>query len=408
MRSPLLVSSLLAGLLFVPVAFGQAKVGTSRIGMPLDLKQDRGRYSPVPFEPGAVEALFKDQLSKARDLDIARSFLDQIKKNKDSVKLLSGLKLNPDDPKLLEAIKPLVKDLGIDKKLSDMSADELKELKGKLEALMPDGKLPTPIEEDGPAGSPTVPVPSGPDASEAGWLSEEKLGEMFRDWLEGLDQSKLGDFLKDSPAWQSMIGEFQSRLSGAGLEGTSGWKIDPAFLKESLQRIRSVPPPQMPAFRMPAFNLGKIGMPGIGGPSPPGSATSLSNATLVWLVLLAVGLGLFLLVFKVVRGRSLIPLKPVLGPWPVDPTKVTTRTELRLAFEYLALLNLGDDARTWNHRQVASGLGQGKPNGAEASIALASIYELARYTQGPERLAPAEIELARQNLSMLIAQGGIA
>jgi hypothetical protein len=68
------------------------------------------------------------------------------------------------------------------------------------------------------------------------------------------------------------------------------------------------------------------------------------------------------------------------------------------AFDYLAILLLGREARTWHHNAVARRLGQRGPSFAGAALALAAIYETARYTDGPQALPPAEREHARRAL----------
>jgi hypothetical protein len=92
-----------------------------------------------------------------------------------------------------------------------------------------------------------------------------------------------------------------------------------------------------------------------------------------------------------------------LGPWPVRPEDVSTRTELIRAFDYLALLRLGPAARSWHHRAVArqwAALSEASQAPAET---LAGLYETARYTDGPEALTDAERERARQALLTLAA-----
>ena len=65
--------------------------------------------------------------------------------------------------------------------------------------------------------------------------------------------------------------------------------------------------------------------------------------------------------WRVRRGSRPSAAQPLqgwkLGPWPVDPQRIRTREELVRAFEYLALLSLGPDARNRHHRDLAQRLG---------------------------------------------------
>jgi hypothetical protein len=113
-----------------------------------------------------------------------------------------------------------------------------------------------------------------------------------------------------------------------------------------------------------------------------------------------------------------------LGPWPVNPKEVVTRRELVQAFEYLSLLNLGPDARNWNHRVIAICLADKKKlsrmpvsrpprhNAPETLPVndplhqvvvreLASIYEVARYAPPGDTLPVASLEAARRDLCNL-------
>ena len=93
-----------------------------------------------------------------------------------------------------------------------------------------------------------------------------------------------------------------------------------------------------------------------------------------------------------------------LGPWPVDPAAIQTRTQLVQAFEYLSLLRLGSGARSWNHLQIAAGLGDNSDS-REAADQLASLYEQARYVPGAESLSPAAAQTARRTLTVLAGVG---
>ncbi|MFL5244996.1 MAG: hypothetical protein ACJ8FY_23075 [Gemmataceae bacterium] len=94
-----------------------------------------------------------------------------------------------------------------------------------------------------------------------------------------------------------------------------------------------------------------------------------------------------------------------LGPWPVEPSRVRTATDIIKAFEYLSVLHLGRVARMWNHREIAKSFSHTKA-GADAehmhaAEALASIYEQARYAPWAESLPESDLCQARRHLSLL-------
>src|SRR5262249_61802198 len=92
-----------------------------------------------------------------------------------------------------------------------------------------------------------------------------------------------------------------------------------------------------------------------------------------------------------------------LGPWPVNPARISTRAELIAAFDYLALLCLGRQARTWNHSAIGHSLASTKPEHHPAARELASLYEGARYA--PEGDAPSDHALARARRDLCILAG---
>src|SRR5207248_3213322 len=82
----------------------------------------------------------------------------------------------------------------------------------------------------------------------------------------------------------------------------------------------------------------------------------LPGAGLLLLLLLVPGLAL--LAWKARGdGREAAGRRAELGPWPVKPSAVASRDDFIRAFEYLALLCLGPEARSYNHREVAARLG---------------------------------------------------
>jgi hypothetical protein len=88
------------------------------------------------------------------------------------------------------------------------------------------------------------------------------------------------------------------------------------------------------------------------------------------------------------------------GPWPVHPSRVSTREDLIRAFEHLAFLCLGPTARHLNHLDLAGRLGETDGRAAPAAR-LAHLYEQARYAPPDELLPADELAAARGDLSTL-------
>jgi hypothetical protein len=165
-------------------------------------------------------------------------------------------------------------------------------------------------------------------------------------------------------------------------------------------------------FQLPAMpNLGKWA-PSVGdGPSgrptfaEGGGATTVSGAGagtgLTWIaVLVLVGVGAWLAVSW--RRKQVLSQGGSwsAGPWPVDPSRVTTREDLVRAFEHLAYLLIGPSARPLNHLDVAARLGEaGDKSGA--ADRLARLYEHARYAPPDESLPADDMAAARRDLGAL-------
>jgi hypothetical protein len=127
---------------------------------------------------------------------------------------------------------------------------------------------------------------------------------------------------------------------------------------------------------------------------------------LLW-VILAIAIGVALWRVLAWRGDQVQRRRQeaaawVLGPWPVAPGAVRTRAELIQAFEYLSLLLLGRRALSWNHRQIADGLGAAPAaEYRRAADHLAGLYEQVRYAPEDGPLTETELASARRDLYLL-------
>src|SRR5207248_9493930 len=98
-------------------------------------------------------------------------------------------------------------------------------------------------------------------------------------------------------------------------------------------------------------------VPGLAGGA--GSAGLLFGQLLLWGVVIAAIVVVAVIILRrqgvTLFGRRRAVLQP--AGWPLQPHLVATRAELIAAFEYLSLLLLGREARTWNHKDIAAAVG---------------------------------------------------
>jgi hypothetical protein len=166
--------------------------------------------------------------------------------------------------------------------------------------------------------------------------------------------------------------------------------------------------------------LSRIGIPGMSGSSGGNSIDTETGrgpdggsmgGFLVIVVTLGLLAGAAYLLLRSWRENSTASRAPAwkLGPWPVHPAAVGTRQQLVQAFEYLAVLLLGRQARNRNHREIAGGLGATNAGDraarSRAAHLLAGLYEQARYSPPNEPLHPEQLAEARRELALLAGLG---
>jgi hypothetical protein len=334
------------------------------------------------------------------------------------------------DPALQKLIQDVLAAAKKDAKFDPEGIKGLEALIKKPPAAAPADKQPEPRrgQLDPPAPPPGNPqagdpgMPPQPPAATPEQMAEGGLQEKLSEWAQGfahrLEGTQLGDRLRESPAWQKGMkalegfltdrigGKFQ--LPGGGL-GPLGDRLrlpgDWGALLPDPGRFH-LPNLSLPSLHRPHLNF-DLPRPSFGGSPVPGGVPGVGDwggaRVLLWVGLFAL-IGLFL--WKMARRA---PRRTgggeagawQLGPWPVDPARVATRAELVQAFEYLALLRLGRDARAWNHRDIAAHLGGADAARGQAAGELAALYEQARYAPDDEPLAAPDLGAARRNLCLL-------
>lgn len=402
----------ISGLLAAP-ADGRAQGGLKQLSPQLHdiherMKQKSGRYVSIPFE-GNVEALFKDRLQFAKDLEPLKKMLDEARGNPGKFNIPPGLldRVDLSNPVLRALIKrwrdkqPPGTPFTLES-LKDIQ-EELERLTGKVdaEAILKDLGGSTP----GGQGGASVQA----EAEQGSPWDPDQLNRWLEEWLKNVDQTTLGDWLKDSPAFQRGVADFHRlmRLDKGGLnlgqlpphlrlpEGLS-WRLGDS----ALSRLRNFSPPTLPHVELPRIRIGGFSLPSIPLPrlgAPAGGGNLLEVG--LWVAGFAV---MGFLSWRWLRRfgprRGVVAKGATLGAWPVDPAAVTTRAELVRAFDYLAFLLLGPQVRPWNHRAVAREL---QAADGRTAHELADLYERARYLPGSEPLSPEEQSAARRCLNAL-------
>jgi hypothetical protein len=284
----------------------------------------------------------------------------------------------------------------------------------------PPGGSPSPPGTSAGSQPPAMPSPPPPPPRSPWEEWKEKSTNWFKQRLENapdrlanilddVGDGSAGDAVRDairslsrSPAADVTL-PFGLSDGARGLAGNLGGlgerlPMPNVNWKSFSDLVRGVHAPSMPSFSGPDLPSGLAPAGGVGGGG--------LGTTWLWLVLFAV---LAFVLWKSVGNRLSGGEEAVtekVGPWPVAPAAVSTRRDLVLAFEYLALKCLGPAARAQNHLALAAELGEQAPapdpdQRRQAAGELARLYEHARYTPDDEPLTAADLAAARRDLCLL-------
>jgi hypothetical protein len=269
-------------------------------------------------------------------------------------------------------------------------------------------KLEAPKQRGGPVAENFSPGSDTPPPKTVDISPESKQFQQVAGWWE----KNIGP-MKDSPAMKDLLAEF---IKGAGsTDGKSplsgimdGMQTD--AMKDSGNWLNST----FKDFKLPDLGLKGVSSQSFQAPTTPEfssgglgsmSADSFLDSTLpvmVLIVAITLGLGIFWLIPRWQARRNATP-KPVpgLGPWPLDPRKITDRESFVRAFEYLSVLTLGQESRQFNHLVIAQELRLRVPQSAGIADDLGDFYSLARYTPPTDPISPETIQAARVKLCQL-------
>lgn len=238
---------------------------------------------------------------------------------------------------------------------------------------------------------------------------DEEFTRWAKDQLEWMQETEVGELLRDSPAFQQTVRDFQRQLLERGGEQDWRWQdwINDMRLPkwegkppEFLNRLPEWTPPELPRpnIRLPRLPGFRGGLPSFSTPRMSVPSAGALGESILWIVLFA---GCGFIAWQLIKRSGIAGTndKPRLGPWPLDPRNIRTPAELIAAFEYLSLLRLGSSARHWNHVLIVENLAAANTPQRRDAAALAALYAQARYA--PESLGEAQVAAARAPLCSL-------
>jgi hypothetical protein len=395
-----------------PMRLPLAVMAITSMALAAGAQEQPRRYVPFEIDPNyqkLLETRFKanEQLGPLKDL-VKQILANQEKFPFDPAKF-KDVKL--EDEKLKKLVQDWVaNDPEVQKSLrnwleknpADGKQADMKKLQSDLKEIVEDA-----AKKQNSAVAPLRPRPTGPVEPK-----DDSLAKLAERALKKTERSKLGDWLRDSPAWKRAFEDLRSTVNDPKaprwkLEGWQARLLDPdggawRLGEKSLERLRNLPKPDLERFNLnlSAPAVGEIPIPNLGAPDVSTGPLLSTSATWILLGLLCLLVGWQLLRWRKAKAPA-AEARPDLGPWPVLPEAVATRADLVRAFDYLALWTLGLAVASWNHHAVARRWREKSPICAETAETLALLYEQARYTAGDDILSESERKQARQSLSQI-------
>jgi hypothetical protein len=375
---------------------------------------------PRPFLAGMLAK------PKSRDMDpkALKDLMDKLKKmpkdqQPDKAQLDEILK-NPafKDPKFLEQLEKMLRDPNFPKNIEGSLPEGAQlpekgqgpELADKLKDLLESGK-PGGGQPDVPdAGNPGKIDPSLPPPS-TGPSPDAKNPYADSEWVKWMEKN-----FGDSPAAQDAVKDLLNSLQKGDMKGmfddvpglkNNGWKDFADWGKSNGLDMSKVRPPDVSTGKSGSIMSGGGGGSssiggGLGGGSGGGGAgLSLGGGGPALLVIAGIA-GAFLLGLMLFRRWKIDQARRMAqgagGPNGFDYDSIRTREELVRAFDHVSLNQIGEEARSWNHRVIADQFVEVKPAQAEPANELAGLYERARYAPLDEDLSTGDFADARRDL----------
>ena len=401
MKLPALSCCLLAGALFLSIA------------VPARAQDEPRQYKKFEIAP-EFEKLFKERLQLEQQLGPLKDLIKKLAADPSKMPLdpamLKDIELNDDfkkalkdwaanDPQLRAALKEWIK-----KNPPGKQPDDAKHFHAELKKIL-DATPKKPIASE-PIEMPKVNIE--PAESKA-----DPLAKVTERAMKRAENTSFGDWLKESPAWNRAFEDLRTSINdpNAARFKLGDWqdniKLPDGVMDNlgagTLDRLRQLPTPEFKDWTPSLPEVSNLPAPALSAPSlPSGPSLPAIGKSGTWVLLAVICL---LIVWQLLRWTKRAAVqadaRAALGPWPVRPEAVTTRAELVQAFDYLALLTLGLGVQSWNHHAVARQWRAQAPATTETALALASLYEQARYTDGVEALTDGQRDLARRSLVQL-------
>jgi len=308
---------------------------------------------------------------------------------------LKGMNLN--DPQL----EGLIAQLGRQNNIQ-LDPHVVRNLLGTIQNQLKEGALgPTafaPRSSERSSSATTTPIDPAAEARRAEWARE------IVDLANRFPKDRLSAPLRDSPALRKLADDLAGALRTAQ-PGAEGLDVQLSRWQERWESLRDWLPKDLPNVDLHGI-AGDLHLPSLDfdGAAPLRSAGPVLGtiADVLPAVTIAIAVLVALAVLRTMRARrsDALALAAVIGPWPVAPSRVESRDQLIRAFDYLAQLRLGPQAKTWHHRAVAERLPRAADERSPAEK-LANLYEWARYSPEKSEPSPAALAEAREQLSQL-------
>jgi uncharacterized membrane protein YgcG len=405
-KPPEIRNPILPGMRLMPVKARPGDEEIEDIRPYLDGKM--GKMTPKDIDPKVLRELM-DKLNKMpKDQQPGRGQIEEMLKNNPAFK----------DPRFLEQLEKMLQDPNFPKNLEgklprdvpvpdkQQGADLADKLKDVIESGKqggpggPKGMTPPKFDRNPPDPSATPPAPKNPYAD--------------NEWVKWMEKT-----FGDSPAAQEAVKDLVTSLQKGELKGmfddlpaelkNSGWKDLADWGKSNGVDLSKVRPPDVSSGKGgSSWNSGGGGgassWGGGGGSAGGAGGVGLGGGGSALLVIAGVAGALFLALLLFRRWKfdqARRAAQGAGGPNGIDFDAIRTREELVRAFDHVSLDQIGEEARSWNHKVIADQFVETRPAQAAPATELAGLYERARYAPRDEDLSTGEFADARRDLRAL-------
>ena len=388
---------------------------------------------PVKARPGEEEIEDirpyldgKGPKAMPKDIDpkMLKELMDKLNKmpkdqQPDKAQIEEMLKNNPafKDPRFLEQLEKMLQDPNFPKNLEGKLPKDVPvpdkqqgpELANKFKDVIESGK------QGGVADPQAVTTPKmDPKAPDPASLPAQKNPYADNEWVKWM-QKNFGD----SPAAQEAVNDLLKEMSKGEMKGmfddipelkNGGWKDVADWGKSNGMDLSKVKPPDVSSGKGGSSWGGSSGGSGSswgggGGGSVGGvGGVGLGGGGSALLIIAGIAGALFLALLLFRRWKFDQARRAAQGVGAtggIDFDAIRTREELVKAFDHVSLDQIGEEARSWNHRVIADQFVESKPAQAVPATELAGLYERARYAPQDEDLSTGEFADARRDLRAL-------